>query len=398
MEIENMPETYVIVGASLAGAKAAETLREEGFEGRIVLIGDDPRRPYERPPLSKGLLLGTAELDSPFVHEQDWYADHDIELRVGERVEELSVTDKTLKTNQEIIAYDKLLLTTGARPRELPVAGGHYLRSYDDSAVLSSVLESSQHLTIIGSGWIGLEVAAAARERGVAVTVISPDDVPLQKPLGDRLGGIFGDLHRRHGVDFRFGAHVQDLRERQVVLTDGTVVATDNVLVAIGAVPNAELAERAGLAVGNGILVDAYHRTCDPDVYAAGDVAEVDHPRYGRLRVEHWANALNSGPAAARSMLGRGTPWETLPYFFTDQYDLGMEFAGQVEPGADIVVRGDLDALECIVFWTLKGRVIAGMNINVWDVVGDIQALITSGREVDPARLADPSVPLADLR
>ncbi|BCY10661.1 NAD(P)/FAD-dependent oxidoreductase [Actinoplanes sp. L3-i22] len=392
-----MPETYVIVGASLAGAKAAETLRAEGFPGRVVLIGDDPRRPYERPPLSKGLLLGTAELDSPFVHDADWYSGRDIELRLGERVEELSLADKTLKTSQEIISYDKLLLTTGARPRRLPVEGGHYLRTYDDSAALSAVLEASRHLTIVGSGWIGLEVAAAARERGVAVTVITPDQVPLREPLGERVGALFGELHRGHDVDFRFGARVQELREKQVVLAGGAVVDTDHVLVAIGAVPNAELAERAGLAVDNGVLVDAYHRTSDPDVFAAGDVANVDHPRYGRIRVEHWANALNSGPAAARSMLGRGTPWTAVPYFFTDQYDLGMEFAGRVEPGADLVVRGDLGKLEAIVFWTVGGRVVAGMNLNVWDVTDDIQALIAADRPVDPARLADPSVPLAEL-
>lgn len=389
-----MSETYVIVGASLAGAKAAETLRSEGFTGRVLLIGEEHQRPYERPPLSKGMLLGDAD---PFLHDESWYASQDIELRLGTRVTEISVKEKTFKTGETILSYDKLLLATGASPRRLSTPGGNYLRNFDDSRALSAILDTPGHLTIIGSGWIGLEVAAAARQRGVAVTVVTPDSVPLRQPLGEQVGAAFADLHRRHGVDFRFGAQVAELRERQVVLGDGSVLDTDHVLVAIGATPNVELAEQAGITVDNGILVDAFHRTSAPEVFAAGDVANVDHPRYGRLRVEHWANALNSGPAAARSMLGNGTAWDAVPYFFTDQYDLGMEFAGLLEPGATLIVRGDLPGLNGIVFWTVNGRVIAGMNLNVWNVTDDIQALITSGRTVGAGRLADPSVPLNEV-
>ncbi|TDC33215.1 NAD(P)/FAD-dependent oxidoreductase [Micromonospora sp. 15K316] len=406
------PDTFVIVGASLAGAKAAEALRSEGFAGRVVLIGDDARRPYERPPLTKGLLLGTADAESPFLHELDWYAQHDIDLRLGVRVTDLDVRNRTVRTGTEEVAYDRLLLATGSTPRRFPGPGGDrenvlYLRSYDDAQRLSDVLRDGGQLTIIGSGWIGMEVAAVARQRGVSVTVVTPDSVPLGRVLGDRIGAVFADLHRGHGVDFRFGSRVQELRGgtrvEQVLLDDGTTVETDHVLVAIGADPDVELARRAGLAVGNGVLVDAYHRTSDPNVFAAGDIANVDHPRYGtRIRVEHWANALHSGPAAARSMLDRGTPWTRVPYFFTDQYDLGMEYAGWLPPGstADLVVRGDLEARECIVFWAVDGRVAAGMNVNVWDVNDQIQKLIEagfSGRRVDPARLADPTVPLADL-
>ncbi|MEH0934497.1 NAD(P)/FAD-dependent oxidoreductase [Micromonospora psammae] len=403
-------DTFVIVGASLAGAKAAEALRSEHFAGRIVLIGDETRRPYERPPLTKGFLLGTADAESPFLHEPDWYATHDIDLRLGARVTEVDVRNRIVRTGAEAIAYDRLLLATGSAPRRFPGPGGDrenvlYLRSYDDSQRLSGVLRDGGHLTIVGSGWIGLEVAAVARQRGIEVTVVTPDSVPLGRVLGDRIGGVFTELHRSHGVDFRFGRRVRELRGgtrvEQVLLDDGTTVQTDNVLVAIGAEPNVDLAERAGLAVANGVLVDAYHRTADPSVFAAGDIANVDHPRYGtRIRVEHWSNALHSGPAAARSMLGSGTPWTRVPYFFTDQYDLSMEYAGRLTPGADLVVRGELDKRECIVFWTVGGQVVAGMNVNVWDVNDQIQNLIEagfSGHRVDSARLADPAVPLAEL-
>ncbi|MEU4688907.1 FAD-dependent oxidoreductase [Actinoplanes sp. NPDC023714] len=390
-----MPETFVIVGASLAGTRAAETLRGEGFEGRVVLIGEDERLPYERPPLSKGLLLDQAD---PFLHDESWYADQRIEVRLGERVEDLDVAARTVHG----VGYDRLLLATGSRPRRLP-GSDHclYLRTYDDALRLKDVLAAGGRLTVVGSGWIGLEVAAAARQRDVAVTVITPETVPLQNVLGTKVGAVFADLHRAHGVGFRFGSGVAAIDGTAVRLTDGSTVDGDHVLVAIGAQPNVELAERAGLAVDGGVLVDAHHRTSDPAVFAAGDIASVDHPLYRtRIRVEHWGNALDSGPAAARSMLGGGSPWTKVPYFFTDQYDLGMEYAGTLEPGAELIVRGDLAKRECIVFWVLDGRVTAGMNINVWDVTDQIQELITAGfggHRVDVARLADPAVPLPEL-
>jgi 3-phenylpropionate/trans-cinnamate dioxygenase ferredoxin reductase subunit len=406
--------TFVIVGASLAGAKAAETLRKEGFDGRIVLLGDDPRRPYERPPLSKDLLLGKADPESPYVFDPQWYTGHDVDLRVGTRVTALDAGQRKVRTaTGEEIRYDRLLLATGSSPRPLALPGADLpnvstLRTYDDSERLAAILLPGTRLTIVGSGWIGLEVAAAARTRGAEVTVVTPDAVPLQHVMGDEIGRAFGTLHTGHGVDFRFGRQVtgllaEDGKVTQVLLDDGTALGTDHVLVAIGASPNVELAEKAGLAVANGVLVDALHRTSDPDIFAAGDIAAVDHPLlHARVRVEHWANALNSGPAAARAMLGQGTAWDHLPYFFTDQYDLGMEYAGWLAPGAEpeIVVRGDLAGLECIVFWTVDGHVAAGMNVNVWDVTDQIQDLIKAGLRgavVDPARLADPAVALPDL-
>ncbi|WP_305785685.1 NAD(P)/FAD-dependent oxidoreductase [Symbioplanes lichenis] len=400
-------ETFVIAGAGLAGAKAAETLRAEGFGGRIVLAGAEQRRPYERPPLSKGLLLGAA--GSPFVHDADWYAGHDVELRTGVTVTAIDRGGRAVVAGPERIPYDKLLLATGSSPRRWPGPGGdlagvRYLRTWEDSLALAAELTAGRRVTVLGSGWIGLEVAAAARERGAEVTVVTPAPAPLHRVLGERIGGMLAGLHREHGVTFRFGTRVRELlgddHVRRVLLDDWTAVETDLVVVGIGAVPTVSLAARAGLAVEGGVLVDAYHRTSDPSIFAAGDIAAVQHPLYGRrVRVDHWANALHSGPAAARSMLDNGTPWARVPYFFTDQYDLGLEYAGLLEPGVayDVVVRGDLDKRECLVFWTSEGRVAAGMNVNVWDVTDRIQDLITAGRPVDPARLADPAVPLEEL-
>ena len=410
-----MPEsrTFVIVGASLAGAKAAETLRAEGFAGRVVLIGTETRRPYERPPLSKGLLLGTADRDSPYVHDAQWYPDHDIDLRLGTTVTAVDRAAKQVRTaDGEQIGYDKLLLTTGSSPRRPPIPGAGlgnvlYLRTFDDSDRLAAVLADGVRLTVIGSGWIGLEIAAAARSRGAAVTVVTPDSVPLQHVLGEQVAAIFADLHTAHGVEFRYVTHVTELRGdgdvAQVVLDDGAVLDTDYVLIAIGAAPNDGLAADAGLDVANGVLVDGRHRTSDPDIFAAGDLANVDHPLlHARVRVEHWENALASGPAAARAMLGAEAPWDHLPYFFTDQYDLGMEYAGWLPPGAEpeVVVRGDLEGRECIVFWIVDGRVAAGMNVNIWDVTDPIQRLIRAGLKgvtVDLKQLADPEIPLISL-
>jgi 3-phenylpropionate/trans-cinnamate dioxygenase ferredoxin reductase subunit len=399
--------TFVIVGAGLAGAKAAETLRDEGFAGRLVLIGAETERPYERPPLSKGLLLGTAERDSPYVHDPGWYAAHDVELRTGTAVTGINRAAHTVTVSGgEQVRYDRLLLATGASPRTLPgadMAGLLTLRTFADSDRIGAALQRGARLVIVGAGWIGLEVAAAARERGASVTVVETAALPLQRVLGDQLAMTFADLHREHGVDFRFGARVQSLTGHRVTLADGTTLDADAVLIAVGVRPNTELAEQAGLRVDDGVLVD--HRLCtdDPDIFAVGDVANVDHPLlHARIRVEHWANALDGGPVAARAMLDRDVRWDRLPFFFTDQYDLGMEYAGWVPPGAgaDVVIRGDLEGREFIAFWTVDGRVAAGMNVNVWDVTDAIQSLIHAGlrgARIDPAALADPDTPLEHL-
>jgi len=411
-------QTYMIVGAGLAGAKAAETLRSEGFTGRVILIGDERDRPYERPPLSKGFLIGSAERDSVFVEEAAWYAEHDVELHLGQPVVGLDRAAHTVALGDgTVLQYDKLLLTTGSEPRRLDIpgtdlAGVHHLRRLAHSERLKHVLTSlgreNGHLVIAGAGWIGLEVAAAARGYGAEVTVVEPSPTPLHAVLGPELGAVFTDLHTEHGVRFHFGARLtgitgQDGMVLSVVTDDGTEHPAHDVLAAIGAAPRTALAEAAGLAMadrseGGGIAVDAALRTSDPDIYAAGDVANAEHPLLGRrLRVEHWANALNGGPAAARSMLGQPVSYDRIPYFFTDQYDLGMEFSGHAAPGTydQVVVRGDVGKRQFIAFWLRQGRVLAGMNVNVWDVTEAIQNLIRDGRPVDPDALSTPAVPPA---
>ncbi|MFF9348241.1 NAD(P)/FAD-dependent oxidoreductase [Streptomyces sp. NPDC014734] len=412
--------TFVIVGGGLAGAKAAETLRAEGFSGRVILLGDERDHPYERPPLSKGYLSGKEERDSVFVHETAWYAGADIELHLGQPVTALDRVDRSVRLGDgTVVHYDKLLLATGAEPRRLPVpgtdlAGVHHLRRLAHADRLRNVLTAlgrdNGHLVIAGAGWIGLEVAAAARGYGAEVTVVEPEPTPLHQAVGPELGQLFTDLHRDHGVRFHFG-----VRLTEIVGQDGVVLAvrTDDgeehpahdVLAAIGAAPRTALAETAGLAMaarkdGGGIAVDASLRTSDPHIFAAGDVANVAHPLLGtRLRVEHWANALNTGPAAARAMLGQDVNYDRVPYFFSDQYDLGLEYSGWAPPGSydQVVIRGDAGKREFIAFWVKDQRVLAGMNVNVWDVTESVQELIRSGRQIDPEALADPSVPLASL-
>ncbi|MFF4234780.1 NAD(P)/FAD-dependent oxidoreductase [Actinomadura geliboluensis] len=407
-----MPEeTFVIAGASLAGAKAAETLRAEGFEGRVLLIGDEIERPYERPPLSKGFLLDKEPRDKAHVHEADWYDKHDVELRLGTSVASIDRAAHQVRlSTKEPVGYDRLLLATGSSVRRLEVPGSklqgiHYLRTMADSAALKQAFaHGGRRVVVAGAGWIGLETAAAARSYGNEVTVIEPEPAPLHAAMGPELGGMFADLHREHGVDLRLDQGVAGFwgagQVSAVVTSGGAEVPADVVVVGIGVRPNTRLAEEAGLEVSDGILVDQSLRTSDPDIFAAGDVANAYHPLLGRrIRVEHWANALNGGPAAARAMLGQDVVYDRIPYFFTDQYDLGMEMSGVAAPGEydEVVYRGDRAAREFIAFWLSGGRVVAGMNVNVWDVTGDVQALIRSRRPVDAARLADPAVPLADL-
>ncbi len=402
---------YVIVGASLAGAKAAQTLREEGFGGAVVLIGTEDERPYERPPLSKGYLLGKEPRDSIFVHADDWYAAHDVDLRRGVTATSIDRPGRRVGlAGGESVPYDRLLITTGASPRRLNVPGTDldgvlYLRSVGDSERLGAALRGGGTVVIAGAGWIGLETAAAARQYGCEVTVVEPERGALHRSLGPEVGEVFAALHRSHGVTFRFGDGLSEVTGAEgkvtgAVTSSGEELPADIVIIAIGVAPNAGLAAEAGLEVDNGIVVDEALRTSDPDIFAAGDVANAFNPLLGRrIRVEHWANALNSGPAAARSMLGQDVSYDRVPYFYTDQYDLGMETAGLPDPGTydEIIYRGDKESLEFIAFWLADGAVVAGMNVNVWDVNDDIQALIRSETLIDPDRLADPDIPLSDL-
>jgi 3-phenylpropionate/trans-cinnamate dioxygenase ferredoxin reductase component len=406
--------TFVIVGAGLAGAKAAETLRAEGFGGRVVLLGAEPHLPYERPPLSKALLTGTEKPESVFLHDADWYAGHDIEVHPGATAHAVDRAGQhVMIRGREAIRYDRLLIATGSTPLPLPVAGSQldgivHLRTLTDSIRIAEALRPGTRMVIIGAGWIGLEVAAAASARSAHVTVVEAGPLPLHRVLGDRLARYFADLHTGHGVRFRFGTQVTEVRGTDrvshVVLADGSVLDADTVLVAVGARPDVALAATAGLACADGILVDHQLRTSDPHVFAAGDVANVDHPLLGaRVRVEHWDNAVHTGTTAARAMLGQDVSYDRVPYFFTDQYDLGMEYTGWVPPGqeAGLVIRGDLGSGEFIAFWTARGRVLAGMNVNAWDVADQIGALVRaglrSGLTVSADRLADRAVPLENL-
>jgi 3-phenylpropionate/trans-cinnamate dioxygenase ferredoxin reductase subunit len=403
----NTPRTFVVVGGGLAGATAASTLREEGFDGRIVLLAREHEEPYHRPPLSKEYLRGE-QADLP-VHPSAQYGEQEIELRLGETAAALDPKAReVVLEGGERIAYDALLLATGSEPRALTLPGAelegvHYLRTHPDSDALRAAFAGSPRVAVIGAGWIGCEVAASARTLGCEVTVVAPQAVPLERMLGARIGGVYGDVHREHGVHLLLEHEVQALagagRVERMTLTDGTQIDCDVVVAGIGADPRVALAQAAGIAVGNGVVVDGRLATDAPGVFAAGDIANVPYPLYGgrRIRVEHWANAQDQGPAAARAMLGSDAAWDKVPYFFSDQYDVGMEFAGDIADADEIVVRGDLDAREAVVFWLAGGRLVAGMNINVWDVSEPIQTLIARGGAADRQALADPDTSLTEL-
>ncbi|WP_157008685.1 NAD(P)/FAD-dependent oxidoreductase [Agromyces laixinhei] len=405
-------ESIVIVGGGLAGATAAKTLRGEGFDGRIHLIGAETHHPYIRPPLSKDFLAGSAGLDAVFVEHSGWYADHDIDLQLGTTVTAVEPGGQRVQLDTGAsVAYDALLLATGSTARRLTIPGAELqgvrtLRTLDDSEALHEALEAGgRRLVLIGSGWIGMEVAATARTLGNDVTILERDPVPLANALGDELGGMFAELHVEHGVELRTSVVVAEItgengRATGVRLDSGEIFAADLVLVGVGAIPNLDLARMAGAAIDSGVLTDAALRTDVPNVYAAGDIAEAYHPLADlRLRSEHWANALRGGAAAARSMLGQDVSYDDIPYFYTDQYDLGMEYSGfgPMSRGAEIVYRGDRSAREFISFWVADGRVVAGMNVNVWDVNDAVQGIIRRGNRVDPAHLADERVPLETL-
>jgi 3-phenylpropionate/trans-cinnamate dioxygenase ferredoxin reductase component len=401
-------QTFVIAGASLAGAKAAEALRAEGFGGRLLLVGAESERPYERPPLSKDYLRGDVGRETVYVHDEGFYAEHDIELRLGRTAVDLNTSTGQLTLDDgETLRYDRLLLATGAEPRTLTIPGNEldgvmYLRSVDDCDALRTRLDRGGAVVVIGAGWIGAEVAASARQRGLDVTVIEPASVPLERVLGTEVGAIYRDIHADHGVRMLVGTGVECFEGgsavERVLTTDGRMLDCDFVVVGVGVQPRTALAARAGIAIENGVLADARLQTGAPDVFVAGDVANAYHPFYGeRIRVEHWANALHQGPLAARTMLGHDDVYDRLPYFFSDQYDVGMEYSGHATSADRVVLRGDPASREFIAFWLAEGRVLAGMNVNVWDVADTIRALIASREPVDERRLTDPDVPLTML-
>ena len=401
-------QTFVIIGAALAGAKAAEELRSQGFDGRVVLIGDEPDLPYERPPLTKDYLRGESPREKAQVHEAGFYEQHEIELLTGVYVTEIEPAERRIQAEGSPgFTYDQLLIATGAELRWLDIPGAdlegvHYLRTLADCDVLRTLLAAGGKVVVIGAGWIGCEFAASARQLGLEVTLIEPAAVPLLRVLGSELGAFYGDVHRDHGVELRMDTGV-DAFDGQGSLTgvrtsDGQTIACDFAVVGVGVVPRTGLAEAAGAKIENGIVVNQQLRATIPNVFAAGDVANAWHPFYKRqIRVEHWANALNQGPAAAQAMLGKAVSYERLPYFFSDQYDVGMEYSGYAIEWDEVLFRGAVADREFIAFWLKDGRVIAGMNVNVWDVNEDVQALIRSEQTVDKAALCDSDIPLGEL-
>ncbi len=400
--------TFVIVGASLAGAKAAEELRSQGFDGRVLLLGAESERPYERPPLTKDYLRGESEREQAYVHAASFYAENEIELETGTAVTQIDPASRRVTlADGRAIEFDRLLLTTGAEPRRIPVDGAtldgvHYLRTLADCDVLRELLTAGGHAVVVGAGWIGSEFAASARQRGLEVTVVDPLELPNERLFGAEIGTFYRDVHTSHGVEMVLGEGVEallgDTAVKAVRTAGGREIACDFVVVGIGVEPRVQLAQAAGLDVDNGILVSEALETSAPTVFAAGDAAHALHPFYGaRIRLEHWANALNQGPAAARSMLGQATSYDRIPYFFSDQYDVGMEYAGYAPKWDEIVFRGERDSGKFIAFYLKNQRVIAGMNVNVWDVNEQIQALIRSRKPIPRAALSDADTPLETL-
>src|ERR1700722_15799397 len=405
-----MPDarTFIIVGASLAGAKAAQTLRDEGFTGRVILLGDEPVRPYERPPLSKEYLQGEAGLDAVFVHDEDYYEKHAIDLRLSTHVQSLDAKNReVVLASGEHLAYDAVLLTTGAEPRHLTVPGSDlegilYLRTVADSDRLQATIREVNRVVVIGGGWIGCEVAASARELGAEVAVIEAANLPLERVLGPELGAFYRDVHVDHGVEWHLGNGVAELRGSPradaVRLADDTVVRGDLIVMGVGVTPRIALAEDAGLTLENGVVTNEFLESSVPGVFAAGDLANAWHPVLNaRIRLEHWSAALNQGPVAAKNMLGTPTPYEKIPYFFSDQYDVGMEYSGYAVDWDQMVYRGDPGTREFIAFWLKGDRLLAGMAVNTWDMADPIAELVAAKRPVDVGRLRDPDVELAEV-
>ena len=401
-------ERIVIVGAGLAGARAAEALRKDGYEGSISLLGDEEERPYLRPPLSKEYLRGESEREQVYVHPAAFYTEQRIDLRPSGAVRAIwPASREVVLSDDERLTFDRLLIATGARPRNLPVPGTELrgvmtLRTVADAEAIRAAAIDAAQIVVIGAGWIGSEVAASLRMLDRKVVLIAPDAVPLERVLGPEIGGVYRDLHLLHGVDWRPRTTVQRVigtdRVQGVETMAGERIAADLVVVGVGVQPRTELAAGAGLAVVDGIEVSATLETSVTGIFAAGDVVSAWHPFYDRrLRTEHWANAKFQGSAAATSMLGRTVPYDRIPYFYSDQYDLGMEYTGHASAGDRLVVRGSLADEKFVAFWLADGRVVAGMNANVWDVAKPIERLIRSRAVVDVNALADPSVAIDEL-
>jgi 3-phenylpropionate/trans-cinnamate dioxygenase ferredoxin reductase subunit len=396
----------VSLSLGLAAATLVQSLRDDGFAEPLTLIGDESDRPYERPALSKDYLQGKTATGDLYVHPENWYAEHQVDTRLGDAVTEIDRHTCSVRLRSGgTVAYSQLVLATGASPRTVSLPGAdlaeiHTLRQIGDAESLRTALSPGRRLVVIGAGWIGLEVAASARAAGCEVTVLETAAVPLSRVLGERLGRYFAELHRQHGVDLRTSAKVTAIPGRNGHVTgvqsDTGLVPADLVLIAVGVTPNTGLAGAAGLSVDNGIIVDDRLRTSDPAILAIGDVANAYHSMLERrLRVEHWDNAIRQGRLAAKTILGSRDRYDWQPYFYTDQYDLAMEYVGHSQPRDEVIVRGDLDSGAFLTFWIRQKKITAAMNVNIWDVNDELRALI--GRAIPADRLQDQGIALDAL-
>ncbi len=401
-------DVFVIVGASLAGGRAAETLRQEGFDGRIILIGAEPERPYERPPLSKEVMRGEAPDDKVYLRPPEFYAEQDIELRLGAPAERLDPRERSIVlSSNEYLRYDRLLITTGAKVRRLDVPGGdlpgvYYLRTIADTRAIRDAARSASRAVVIGAGFIGAEVAASFRVMGLDVAVLEVLPVPLQRVLGEDVGRLYAQIHREHGVDLRLGEGIAEFRGagrvEEVVTSSGRRIACDLAVVGVGVQPEVDWLHGSGVEVQNGVVVDELCATNLPGVYAAGDVANWWHPLLGeRLRVEHWENAQNQGIAAAKSMLGKGEPYAPVPYFWSDQYDLTLQYVGHATGQDEVIFRGPRDPHHLLAFYLRDGRLRAAIGVNRPRDITAARRLIRSGGEVTREQLADEQVDLRKL-
>ena len=401
-------QTYVIVGANLCGGRAAETLRKEGFDGRLLLIGAEPDRPYERPPLSKEYLQRKVERESIFLRPPEFYDEQEIEMRLGVRATGIDVRERSLELEGgERLGFDKLLIATGGRVRRLPVAGVelqgvYYLRTIEESEAIAAQLAAGGRVVVIGAGFIGAEVAASARVSGLEVTMLEVAAVPLGRALGPEMGGIYAEIHREQGIDLRLGTGIDRLegtgRVKRVVTSRGDSIDCDLVVVGVGMEPEIGLAVGAGIETGNGIIVDEYCRTSVEGIFAAGDVASFPNPILGeRMRVEHWANAQNQGVAAAKAMLGMAEPYAEVPWFWSDQYDLNMQYVGHASAWDEVVLRGDVAGRRFTAFYLKDGRLRAAMALNRPRDISASRALIRTATPVTAQQLRDEDVVLRAL-
>jgi len=396
----------VIVGGGLAGANAAFELRELGFKGSVTIVADEAEFPYERPPLSKEYLRGEKQRTDAHVKPADEYADKSIKLMSGTRVIQIEPRQQLVTLDDETsLHYDALLLATGSAPRILDVPGAdlegvYYLRNVEHSDAIREASAQARSVVIIGGGWLGTEVAASLRQLGRDVTLVSPPPQPLEQILGSEVASAYVAVHEANGtklVTGRVAEIVGDDTVREVLLADGTRLEAGMVVAAVGAAPRVRLAEAAGLSMRDGgVEVDQFLRTSVPNVYAAGDIATAWNPRFDRyLRIEHWDNAIEQGKAAAANILGREQPYDRTPYFYSDQFDLGMEYRGHAPSWDQVVIRGDPEAREFDAFWLKNGRVVAAMNANRWDDAAELQDLVDNQARVDPEQLVAGPVPVA---